>query len=241
MRRPLVLAVSLSLALVPAGCGGDKEKKTGAKKPAATTATRSAAAKPPAEPRCVKTSAPSPKPPQHLAKPRLRLDKSQTYEAVMETNCGTFVIALDVKRAPKTSASFVYMARKGLYDNTIFHRIVPGFVIQGGDPQGTGQGGPGYSVVEPPPGDLKYTKGVVAMAKTQIDDPGTSGSQFYVVIGPDAQLPPEYALLGKVTSGQNVVDQIGVQPTDQTNPDPTRQERPINPVVLKRVTITEEK
>jgi peptidyl-prolyl cis-trans isomerase B (cyclophilin B) len=241
MRRPLVLAVSLSLALVPAGCGGDKEKKTGAKKPAATTAARSAATKPPAEPRCVKTSAPSPKPPQHLAKPTLRLDKSQTYEAVMETNCGTFVIALDVKRAPKTSASFVYMARKGLYDNTIFHRIVPGFVIQGGDPQGTGQGGPGYSVVEPPPGDIKYTKGVVAMAKTQIDDPGTSGSQFYVVIGPDAQLPPEYALLGKVTSGQNVVDQIGVQPTDQTNPDPARQERPIDPVVLKRVTITEEK
>ena len=89
---------------------------------------------------------------------------------------------------------------------------MPGFVIQGGDPAGDGTGGPGYSVVEAPPADLAYTKGVVAMAKTAVEDPGTSGSQFFVVTGEDAQLPPEYALLGKVTEGQDVVDLIGVAP-----------------------------
>ncbi len=187
----------------------------------------------------MKVPAPRPKPPQHLAKPTLKLDPGKTYRAAMVTNCGTFTITLDVKRAPKTSASFVYMARQGLYDNTIFHRIVQGFVIQGGDPLGTGQGGPGYKVVEAPPQDLRYTKGVVAMAKTEIEDPGTSGSQFYVVTASDAQLPPDYALLGKVTGGQDVVDVIAVVPTQVTNPDPARQERPVNPVVLRRVTISE--
>ena len=245
MRRPLALATACCLALVPAGCGGDKEKTTGKKdggKTPATSATQPPArSTPPAEPKCTKAAAPKPKAGLKLAKPDLKLDPQKSYEAVMDTNCGVFTIALDVKRAPKTTASFVYMAREGLYDDTPFHRIVPGFVIQGGDPLGTGQGGPGYSVVEAPPGDLKYTKGVVAMAKTEIEDPGTSGSQFYVVTAPDAQLPPEYALLGRVASGQDVVDHIAVQPTDQSNPDPGRQERPVAPIVLRRVTITEKK
>jgi peptidyl-prolyl cis-trans isomerase B (cyclophilin B) len=241
MRRLPAIAVVLSLAVVPAGCGKDKEKTATNGKKAATTATqRTAAAKPAPEPRCRRVRSPGPKR-VRLPKPTLRLDAKKSYAAVLDTSCGTFTIALDVKRAPRTSASFVYMAKKGLYDNTVFHRIVPGFVIQGGDPLGTGQGGPGYSVVEPPPGDLKYTKGVVAMAKTEIEDPGTSGSQFYVVTGPDAQLPPEYALLGKVSAGQAVVDTIAVAPTDQSNPDPSRQERPVQPIVLRRVTIVEKK
>jgi cyclophilin family peptidyl-prolyl cis-trans isomerase len=103
-------------------------------------------------------------------------------------------------------------------------------VIQGGDPQGNGSGGPGYSVVEQPPGDLAYVKGVVAMAKTQIEDPGTSGSQFFVVTGEDAQLPPEYALLGKVTKGQEIVDLIGVAPV---GPD----EQPVDPIVIQSIKI----
>jgi peptidyl-prolyl cis-trans isomerase B (cyclophilin B) len=105
-------------------------------------------------------------------------------------------------------------------------------VIQGGDPKGNGSGGPGYSIVEPPPEDLVYDKGVVAMAKTQIEDPGTSGSQFFVVTGEDAQLPPEYALLGKVTEGQDVVDLIGVAPV---GPD----EQPVDPIVIQKITIDE--
>ena len=105
-------------------------------------------------------------------------------------------------------------------------------MIQGGDPQGNGQGGPGYSVVEAPPEDLAYTKGVVAMAKTALEEPGTSGSQFFVVTGEDAQLPPEYALLGKVTKGQDVVDLIGVAPV---GPD----EQPLEPIVMTKVTVSE--
>ena len=95
-------------------------------------------------------------------------------------------------------------------------------MIQGGDPAGDGTGGPGFSVVEAPPQDLTYTKGVVAMAKTATEAPGTSGSQFFVVTGEDAQLPPEYALLGKVTQGQDVVDQIGARRSGRTSSPSTR-------------------
>jgi cyclophilin family peptidyl-prolyl cis-trans isomerase len=109
---------------------------------------------------------------------------------------------------------------------------VAGFVIQGGDPSGDGSGGPGFSVVESPPEDLAYTKGVVAMAKTATERPGTSGSQFFVVTGEDAQLPPEYALVGKVTKGQDVVDRIGVLPT-------TADEQPAEPVVIRSVEVAE--
>jgi peptidyl-prolyl cis-trans isomerase B (cyclophilin B) len=248
MRRPLAPLAVLVLAALLGGCGGgDSKTQTGKKaagKPATTATQRRTATTPPRRgglTRCIKVASPRPKRGQKLPKPTLKLDPGKTYEAVLDTSCGRFTITLDVKQAPKTSASFVSLAKRGFYDSTIFHRIVAGFVIQGGDPLGTGQGGPGYSVVEAPPRDVKYTKGVVAMAKTEIEDPGTSGSQFYVVTADDAQLPPEYALLGKVTAGQDVVDRIAVVRTDVTNPDPARQERPINPVVLRTVTINESK
>src|SRR4051812_19435636 len=219
MRRPLAALAVLVLTAALAACGGDDKTATG-RKSAATTATQAkrtttAAAAPggTGEKRCVKETKPKPKGPQHLPKPTLKLDPDKSYQAVMVTSCGNFTITLDVKQAPKTSASFVSLAKRGFYDDTIFHRIVPNFVIQGGDPRGTGTGGPGYKVVEAPPSGLKYTQGVVAMAKTEIEDPGTSGSQFYVVTAPDAQLPSEYALLGKVTAGQNVVARIAVVPT----------------------------
>jgi cyclophilin family peptidyl-prolyl cis-trans isomerase len=104
-------------------------------------------------------------------------------------------------------------------------------VIQGGDPKGDGLGGPGYTVVEKPPQDVAYTKGVVAMAKTQTDPPGASGSQFFVVTGEDIGLPPDYALLGKVTKGQEVVDKIGVLAVDSN-------EAPTQPVVIRQIRIT---
>ena len=248
MRRPLILLAVLVVAALLAGCGGgdDKTKSTKqADKKTPTTGTQQTTATTPTRrgglTRCIKVAEPKPKPAKKLSKPTLKLDPDKTYEAVLDTTCGRFTITLDVKRSPKTSASFVYLAKSGFYDNTIFHRIVPGFVIQGGDPRGTGQGGPGYSVVEAPPSDTKYTKGVVAMAKTEIEDPGTSGSQFYVVTADDAQLPADYALLGKVTAGQDVVDRIAVVRTDATNPDPAKQERPLNPVVVRSVTINESK
>jgi cyclophilin family peptidyl-prolyl cis-trans isomerase len=137
------------------------------------------------------------------------LDAAQPHTVGVVTNLGAFAFRLDVKDSPCVSASFASLVRKGFFDGTIFHRIVPGFVIQGGDPTGTGTGGPGYTVQDVPPQDAQYTKGVVAMAKTQTEPRGTAGSQFFVVTAPDAGLPPDYALLGKVTRGLDVVERIG--------------------------------
>jgi cyclophilin family peptidyl-prolyl cis-trans isomerase len=177
---------------------------------------------------CKAVKAPKPK---HVsyAKPAQVLPKGRPASAVLETSCGDFTIALDTKRAPKTANSFAFLAKKGFYDDTQFHRIVPGFVIQGGDPLGTGTGGPGYSVDEKPPANLSYTRGTVAMAKTSAEPPGRSGSQFFVVLAPDAGLPPEYALLGKVSKGFDVVTRIGKLGT--------RSEKPKQPVVVEHVEI----
>ena len=109
----------------------------------------------------------------------------------------------------------------GYFDDTIFHRIVPGFVIQGGDPTGKGSGGPGYTTVEPPPAGTSYVKYMVAMAKTASEPPGAAGSQFFVVTAPDAQLTADYAVLGKVTDGKDVVDRIG-KLGDPSTQAPTR-------------------
>lgn len=249
MRGHLSLLCCLALAAGAAACGSDDEKKspgakggTTATQPGTATAGRTATtARPSDPPECRKVAAPRPRPARRLPRPTLRLDPKRSYSAVLDTSCGQFTIALDVKDAPKTSASFVYLARRGFFDGTTFHRVVPNFVIQGGDPEGTGQGGPGYEVVEPPPPGTRYTKGTVAMAKTEIDDPGTSGSQFYVVTAEDAQLPPDYAVLGRVTAGQDVVDLIGAQPTDGANPDPSRRESPVDPVVIRAVRIDEKR
>jgi peptidyl-prolyl cis-trans isomerase B (cyclophilin B) len=136
------------------------------------------------------------------------LDQDKTNSVVVDTNKGSFTFELATKISPCTTASFAGLVQKGFFDGLTFHRIVPGFVIQGGDPEGNGMGGPGYSVVDAPPQDTKYTKGLVAMAKTQTDPAGSSGSQFFVVTGADVGLPPDYAVLGKVTDGLDVVEKI---------------------------------
>ncbi len=161
------------------------------------------------------------------------LDSSKTYVASVDTSKGTFEITLDAKRAPKTGGSFKSLADKGFYDKLTFHRIVPGFVIQGGDPNGDGTGGPGYTVEEAPPQDLKYTQGVVAMAKTGSEPAGTSGSQFFVVTAADAQLPADYALLGRVTSGADVVNKIASVKTDPNS------EKPLKPVTIHTIKVSE--
>ena len=149
-----------------------------------------------------------------------------------ETSCGSFTVRLDVKRAPHITASFVSLVKAGFFNKTVFHRIVQGFVIQGGDPTATGTGGPGYSVVDTPPKDLKYTLGLVAMAKTSTEAPGTSGSQFFVVTGADIGLPSEYAIVGNVTNGIAVVERIGVLGDPAT-------EKPTRPVVIQSVKVAE--
>ena len=177
---------------------------------------------------CEQVEAPAPKK-ISLKAPEQTLQKGEEATAVVQTSCGTFEIALDTERAPKTANSFAYLSEEGFYDGLSFHRIVPEFVIQGGDPLGDGTGGPGYSVDEKPPANLAYTKGVVAMAKSSAEPPGRSGSQFYVVTGADAGLPPEYALVGKVSEGMDVVERIGKLGT------PT--EKPKQTVLIEKITI----
>ncbi|HEY8083959.1 MAG TPA: peptidylprolyl isomerase [Solirubrobacterales bacterium] len=152
--------------------------------------------------------------------------------AVVDTSKGQFTIALATEEAPLTTASFSYMVDQELYTKTKFHRIVPDFVIQGGDPLGNGTGGPGYSVTEAPPPSTKYTPGVVAMAKAGDEPPGTSGSQFFVVTGAGGEsLPAEYALLGEVVEGLDVVGQIGRLGTPS--------EQPKEPIFIDKITIEE--
>jgi len=164
-----------------------------------------------------------------LKAPKQTVQEGEDLTAVVETSCGSFEIALDTSRAPKTVNSFVYLADEGFYDGLGFHRIAPGFVIQGGDPLGTGVGGPGYTVDEKPPANLAYTKGTVAMAKSSADPPGRSGSQFYVVTAPDAGLPPEYALVGEVSEGYDTVARIEKLGTSA--------EQPKQPVLIEAVTV----
>jgi cyclophilin family peptidyl-prolyl cis-trans isomerase len=169
---------------------------------------------------CEEVEAPAPKTVSFKA-PKQVLKPGEEATAVVKTSCGTFEIALDTTRAPKTANSFAFLAEEGFYDDLTFHRVAPGFVIQGGDPEGTGSGGPGYSVDEKPPPNLAYTKGVVAMAKSPAEPPGRSGSQFYVVTAPDAGLPPDYALVGKVGKGYDVVEKIDALGTPEEKPKQT--------------------
>ena len=161
--------------------------------------------------------------PKHvsLKAPKQTVKPGEKLTAVVRTSCGSFDIALATKEAPKTTNSFAYLARQGFYNDLTFHRIVPGFVIQGGDPLGNGTGGPGYTVVEKPPANLSYTRGTVAMAKSSSEPSGSSGSQFFVVTGANAGLPPEYALVGKVSKGAAVVARIGKLGTATEKPKQT--------------------
>ena len=137
------------------------------------------------------------------------LEDGKTHSVAVDTNKGLFKFELATDTSPCTTAAFAGLVQKGFFDGLTFHRIVPGFVIQGGDPQGNGMGGPGYTTVDAPPQDTSYDKGLVAMAKAGNEPAGTSGSQFFVVSADGVQLPPDYAVLGRVTDGIDVVEKIG--------------------------------
>jgi len=207
----LVVAIGVVAAILISRGGGEDD----------SPATASSGA-------CKEVEAPASKQVSLKAPPQT-VKKGEKLTAVVETSCGTFDIALDSSRAPKTVNSFVFLSEEGFYDDLTFHRIAPGFVIQGGDPLGTGTGGPGYTVVEKPPSNLAYTKGTVAMAKSSAEPAGSSGSQFYVVTAPDAGLPPEYALVGKVDEGYDVVERIDKQGTPAEKPKQT--------VLIEEITI----
>ncbi|HEY3434683.1 MAG TPA: peptidylprolyl isomerase [Solirubrobacterales bacterium] len=224
-RRWIVLVVFAVVAAIVVGAvligqGGDSDD--------GTTTSASSSDEEAGAGGCKQVEAPEPKKVSFKA-PDEVVKKGETATAVVKTSCGTFEIALDTRRAPETANSFAFLAEEGFYDDLTFHRVVPGFVIQGGDPEGTGTGGPGYTVDEEPPPNLSYTKGVVAMAKSSADPPGRSGSQFYVVTAPDAGLPPEYALVGKVSEGYDVVEKIDALGTPEEAPKQT--------VLIEEVTI----
>jgi len=222
-RAFLPLALLATLVIVAAGCGGNGAAD--GRETAAATETTSVGAS-----GCAAVDVPAPRDDGGATPPKEPLDPAQKATLEFVTNCGSFTVTLDLEEAPQTGASLVSLARNDFFDDTVFHRIVPGFVIQGGDPTQTGGGGPGYQTVDAPPQDAAYTKGVVAMAKTAAEPPGTSGSQFFVVTGADIGLPPDYAVVGSVTSGLDVVEKIGAL-GDQ-------QEQPTEPVVVSDVVVT---
>lgn len=134
------------------------------------------------------------------------IDVDKAYTATVKTDVGTFTIALNAKKAPKTVNNFVFLARHKYYDGIVFHRVIKGFMAQTGDPQGTGAGGPGYSFEDELPAAGEYKLGSVAMANA---GPSTNGSQFFIITGEDGVgLPPSYSLFGQIASGMDVVKKI---------------------------------
>ena len=164
------------------------------------------------------------------AAPAMCIDPDKSYSAELVTTLGTMVIQLDAATAPKTVNNFVFLARYHYYDGIVFHRIISGFMCQGGDPTGTGRGGPGYKFADELPKPGRYEVGSVAMANA---GPNTNGSQFFLVSGRSGVgLPPQYSLFGKIVKGLEILEAMQKVPTD-------RNDRPLEEVVISSVTITE--
>jgi cyclophilin family peptidyl-prolyl cis-trans isomerase len=155
------------------------------------------------------------------------IDPAKTYTATIETTAGTLTAQLFASEAPRTVNNFVFLANEGFYTNVIFHRVISGFMIQGGDPTGTGTGGPGYRFDDEPV-SREYQRGTLAMANA---GPNTNGSQFFVMHA-DYALPPNYTIFGKLSAGDDVIDAIANAPKGA-------QDRPVDPVAIKSVTVTE--
>ena len=209
MRLGLLIVVVLGFAA--AGCGGDDDSGPGPAVESCDVEIQDPA------------NAPDLQPLAPDARPRIEF----------VTSHGNFTVEIDGSKAPCNGDSMIDLARDGFFDGTRFHRIVPGFIIQGGDPTGTGNGGSGYTTVDAPPPDTNYTKGTVAMAKSTYEQPGTGGSQFFIVTAPDAGLPPDYAVIGKVVEGTEVVDKIGKLGNPQT-------EKPTERIVVRSTSVSDD-
>lgn len=166
---------------------------------------------------------------QYPSPPDFAIDLDKTYTATLDTNHGEIVVEFDPARSPNTVNNFVSLAKDGYYDGVIFHRVIPNFMIQGGDPTGTGTGGPGYKFRDELEGEGSYKRGTVAMANA---GPHTNGSQFFIC-HVDVGLPHAYTIFGQVTSGLDTVDSIATTPTDSGD-------RPHDEVVINKVTISED-
>jgi cyclophilin family peptidyl-prolyl cis-trans isomerase len=171
----------------------------------------------------------APKRQKFSSPPEMGIDPAKRYTATIDTSMGEMVVSLDPIKAPKTVNNFVFLALNHYYDGVIFHRVIKGFVLQGGDPEGSGRGGPGYRFEDELPKAGQYQIGSLAMANA---GPNTNGSQFFVISGPDGvRLPPAYSLFGQVIKGLEVVEAIQSVPTGGGD-------RPKTDVVINSVTIT---
>ncbi|MEE8457446.1 MAG: peptidylprolyl isomerase [Acidimicrobiia bacterium] len=165
---------------------------------------------------------------QYETAPDLTIDLSKAYRAVLHTSAGEIAIELYAADAPQTVNNFLFLGKDGFYDNVIFHRVIPGFMVQGGDPTGTGRGGPGYKFRDETHSKTSYKRGTLAMANS---GPNTNGSQFFIM-HTDYGLPNAYTIFGEVTDGMDVVDSIAGAPTGA-------QDRPHDPVTINSFTIIE--
>jgi cyclophilin family peptidyl-prolyl cis-trans isomerase len=226
-RNAALVVVLAGVIILIAVLVSGNNKKTPAKSSSATTTTSSggtatakaqlAANKIAVAAGCPASTATRVNTQQYSAAPPMTIDTTKLYYATVKTTAGTFVMSLETKGAPKTVNNFVFLAQKGFYHCLIFHRVIPNFMDQTGDPKGTGTGGPGYTIAdENPPAAAnpanQYPLGSVAMANT--GQPNSGGSQWFVVAGPQGEsLPATYALFGSVTSGMNVVEKINQEGT----------------------------
>jgi cyclophilin family peptidyl-prolyl cis-trans isomerase len=201
MRRfPVVAVVSISVALLAAACGGSDP-----------TPTQAPAANPPpaSTPTPNQTTGVQAVAKQYDAPPALTINPDSKYTATFKTGKGDIVIELFAKRAPNTVNNFVFLAREGFYDNTTFHRVIPDFMVQGGDPTGTGTGGPGYRFADEFDPSLRHNKpGILSMANS---GPGTNGSQFFITHVPTPHLDDRHSVFGQVIEGMDVLLSITVR------------------------------
>jgi len=165
---------------------------------------------------------------QYASPPELSIDLDGTYGATLHTNHGDITVEFLPGEAPVAVNNWLFLAREGFYDGVTFHRVIPGFMIQGGDPTGTGRGGPGYSFRDELDGEGRYSRGTMAMANA---GPNTNGSQFFIM-HQDYRLPHNYTIFGRVTSGIETVDAIAALPTD-------RADKPTTDAVIESITISE--
>ena len=237
IRFAVLIGLAVVLAVLAAALfGGGDDKKTSASDSttsSSTGETTTTTVNPAlAAIQCNDTKPPdNPNRPTFTAEPPMTIDPAKTYTATIDTSCGKITVDLEAKAAPHAVNSFVFLANKKFYDGVTFHRVVKDFVIQGGDPEGTGSGGPGYTIAEEPPQD-GYKLGSLAMAKT--NDPHTTGSQFFVVTGQGGtQLPNQYTRFGMTTGGLDVAQKL--ESFAQDPPDPNG--KPTRPLYIFSITI----
>lgn len=206
---PLAALLFAALAVVAVACGDDSEVDPAADTPSPTEQLFAPSITPLPTPDCPEPTVEAPEPDmskQYDSKPAMTIDSSKSYTALIKTERGDITLALRPDLAPEHVNSFVFLARDGYYDGVTFHRVLPGFVAQAGDPAGTGSGGPGYTLPAEFTNEVKFQRGTLGMART--NDPNSAGSQFFINYAATPNLDGQYTIFGEVTDGMDVVDCI---------------------------------